>query len=441
MTQTKLKNPNTNPWYVLMTLQGEQSEKFDFELAQKNLETWNLWAIGSMMDDERQSVSRRSGWQLLTTWDQAGFRRKLTESLQAEMARRNGDDFDFPGLPSPNDPIDMTRLKFTAPLRMNKYIFPKAVDFFESEFHSSVGVKNACFIEIAKFQRCEFFKVAIFSDVSFDGPAEFLGAIFRGSFFATSAEFNAFSNFSEADFFGAAEFSDVTFAGVAHFKEATFQGKSEKTADTIDFSDASFEKPVNFRKARFFYRYPKFAGTVFHDNSNFSADDEYWPSLETAEPVNAKEFCARVRILLAKQGFSEEEHQFFRREMAFSGRLGDWWRRLPYRVFGAISNYGESIARPIVCLAVLWLLPMLMLSSYFSWLKVMGTTEWNGWHAAGLSFSNIFTFFGFYRVYFDLEMVRQLPGFLQLVGVLQTVLALPLLFFLGLGLRTRFRLR
>ena len=59
----------------------------------------------------------------------------------------------------------------------------------------------------------------------------------------------------------------------------------------------------------------------------------------------------------------------------------------------------------------------------------------------GLSLSSILPSFGFSRMYFGEDFVRQLPFALRFLTAAQTILALPLLFFLALGLRTRFRLR
>ena len=61
--------------------------------------------------------------------------------------------------------------------------------------------------------------------------------------------------------------------------------------------------------------------------------------------------------------------------------------------------------------------------------------------AAAFSFSNLFQIFGFGRLHFDTLVMKDLPTVLKVYAGVQTVAALPLLFFLGLGLRQRFRLR
>jgi hypothetical protein len=61
--------------------------------------------------------------------------------------------------------------------------------------------------------------------------------------------------------------------------------------------------------------------------------------------------------------------------------------------------------------------------------------------AFGYSFANIFKFFGIQRTYFGAEFIAGLPPVLELLSAAQTVFGYVLLFFLGLGLRSRFRLR
>lgn len=252
--------------------------------------------------------------------------------------------------------------------------------------------------------------------------------------------------------------SDIVFTGAAHFVETEFKCGKEKKQAMIDFRDTVFDKPANFRKAKFEYQYPSSSGCVFHSDSSFSSDEGFWPDPRAAKPETAKEFCAKVRIILSKQGFAEEEHTIFRREMEFSrlAALGDkkaiwpFFKAWPYWLFKVFSCYGESIARPTLGLLGLWLVPALVFFCYFAWGSAMANPEWfdasgkASWStrdAWGLSFANIFTFFGFQRLYFNLELVRALPATLQLMGALQTVLAVPLLFFFGLALRKRFRLR
>ena len=60
--------------------------------------------------------------------------------------------------------------------------------------------------------------------------------------------------------------------------------------------------------------------------------------------------------------------------------------------------------------------------------------------AMGLSFANIFAVFGFYRR-FPSDLLADPTTCIVLLTVSETLLGFVFLFFLGLGLRTRFRLR
>lgn len=61
--------------------------------------------------------------------------------------------------------------------------------------------------------------------------------------------------------------------------------------------------------------------------------------------------------------------------------------------------------------------------------------------AFALSFANQFPLFGLHGRWFSLAYLQDLNPWLKALGGLQTVASLPLLFFFGLGLRTRFRMR
>jgi hypothetical protein len=49
-------------------------------------------------------------------------------------------------------------------------------------------------------------------------------------------------------------------------------------------------------------------------------------------------------------------------------------------------------------------------------------------------------FLGFQRTYFG-DVIQNIPNWMQFMSAVQTTFAYVLVFFLGLGLRSRFRLR
>ena len=174
---------------------------------------------------------------------------------------------------------------------------------------------------------------------------------------------------------------------------------------------------------------------MLHPTTVFTAEEAHWPKGTTQNAKQARDSCAAIRHALTQQGLPEETHFFFRREMGFAGRIGNLWERLPYHLFRIFSEYGYSIARP-----TLWLLGCWALGVALFWGYLASVGQGGPGVAMGLSFSNLFPLFGFGRLYLK-EVIDLLPPPLVAWSGLQTVFSLPMLFFLGLGLRQRFRLR
>jgi len=112
------------------------------------------------------------------------------------------------------------------------------------------------------------------------------------------------------------------------------------------------------------------------------------------------------------------------------------------------SDYGHSLKRPTWALAMLWFFPAMV---YWPYLYIGGYTDifnlefWNSVArtsvlSSGLSLGNLFQFTGLQRGYL-IDIIKGLPWGLKFLGGAQTLLAIPLLFLLLLGLRNRFRLK
>ena len=226
----------------------------------------------------------------------------------------------------------------------------------------------------------------------------------------------------------------------------------------MDFSEAIFGAPTSFAEACFLSRFPDFTNVIWHDKTVFTTGETNWPVVDTRvlpkikisghfktppktvmyhAPSVAKGSAAALRHVMAKQALPEEEHFFFRREMHHAARSGPVVPRIPILAYEVLSNFGYSISRPVH-----WLIGVFAfgLGTLFAGLLQTYTP----WPAMGLavatSFSNLLPVFGFGRVFLG-DVLQELPVSLKVISGLQTVVALPLLFFLGLGLRTRFRLR
>ena len=159
---------------------------------------------------------------------------------------------------------------------------------------------------------------------------------------------------------------------------------------------------------------------------------------------DGREACSRIHHVVSQQGRPEDEHFFFRMEMGFNVRIGPVWKRAPYWLFDATSEFGYSLFRPSFLLLVLIVSGAGAYAGYFASPDFIATgmSVENRWLLGlGFSTSNVLPTFGFGRVFFEPGFHSALDWPIKLAAGVQSVLGVALLFFLALGLRTRFRLR
>ncbi len=153
----------------------------------------------------------------------------------------------------------------------------------------------------------------------------------------------------------------------------------------------------------------------------------------------------------------DEEQFFHRQEMRCKTKLARWYHKPFYWLYSWFSDYGISVWRPlfgIIAVMLFGALFMLWWQEAFTFLpKDAAGFDWtlgllgedDPWtkprQAAGWSISNTLPFLGFGKLYYGGEFAAKLAWPLKVVGGVQTVFGFVLLFFLGLGLRNRFRLR
>jgi Pentapeptide repeats (9 copies) len=429
---------NENPWYVLMTLYGEQDgEDVDSRLHQKNRAAWNAWACQNLSPAEREAVAESSR---VTVEELAGWEAQaedITKRHEAAMRARNGAGFSYRGLPGVDKLINLSRFTFAHRIHAIRMVFSGDVRFISAAFNRDASFSSATFSKDVSFVSATFNGAARFDRVTFTGGARFVSTTFNGYARFNQTAFGSNARFSYARFGGDVTFGSTVFAGFAYFIETTFCASGQDRR--ASFVDCKFENPTNFRAAVFRNRYPDFSGAILHDKTTFTPEDAHWPKTPK-DPSDAKASCAVVRHTVGKQGLPEDEHFFFRREMGFAAQIGGFWDRLPYGLFGAVSDYGYSIARPVIWLAALWLASAVVFLLAFRTCYCIADVH-NIWFALGLSASNIVNFFGFQRAYFYPTFLAALHPALKFLSAVQTILGFTLLFFFGLGLRTRFRMR
>lgn len=533
MSQDDLTPANRNPWYILMTLCGEQPEgatvkDFDRELAEQNRRLWNAWAGRALTAEEQIKAAASSGIRVgeLRAWEAV---KDEIERLFTEQWRARNGDAPMPDLPDPEAPIEMSKTTFSKPVVLESVVFAVDADFFlatfhadvtfscatfhaaanfyhatfhaadfsgatfhadaeffEATFHAGADFQNATFRADGAFHRATFDAAAVFVKATFHADAFFYEATFRANATFWDATFHADADFSYATFhadaafsratfhadarcfratFDAdADFSSATFHADAHFLRATFHAAVTFFRATFhagavfaeakfgvrdpgkhcraDFTDAAFEKPANFRRAEFLDQPPVLAATIFHDRTSFAAGPRFWPSAMPYRPHDpawwnppydadeAREAYAVIRHSLSKQGLIEEEAFFHRREMrAAAHGAGVQWPF--YALYWALSDYGQAVWRPLGWLVVL---------VGIGWYAFAGATPETCPGALSHSAANAVSFLGYLRWYYPECTAAIEPG-LKVFSAAQTAISFILLFFLGLGLRSRFRLR
>ena len=423
----RLTAANKNPWYVLATIYGEHEEEdnyvtFDRGLAAKNRRAWNLWACQGLSDEEREDRAKKLGLTIadLTPHQSSQKAKAELEEITKRFQARMGADMD---LPSNEGNSNFTNAIFSKYLNFEKMVF----------------------------ERDAFFNNAVFArDVTFTSAA-FLGeAVFIYSTFFGDTHFN-FSSFSSSAIFNFAVFMNFTSFGHATFSVIA------------DFSSVTFKSTTRYSDAKFLTYVPEFHAAKLYEDTVFPIPERYtdnWPKLKgkySMPAADQKRAYNRLRLFMNKSLQIDEEQFFHRQEMRCKTVLAKWYHKPFYWLFSWFSDYGISVWRPLFWMVFVMLSGALFMlwwqeaftflpkeTSGFDWtLGLLG--EDDPWakprQAAGWSISNTLPFLGFGKLYYGGEFAANLAWPLKVVGGVQTVAGFILLFFFGLGLRNRFRLR
>jgi hypothetical protein len=105
---------------------------------------------------------------------------------------------------------------------------------------------------------------------------------------------------------------------------------------------------------------------------------------------------------------------------------------LPIALYGLVSDYGRSYARPLYALFAVAAVGMLLL-------LLSGAVA--PWQSPGLSIANTLNVFGFRKDFFDAATIEGLPPLLKILAAVQTIFGTILLFLFGLGIRNKFRMK
>lgn len=531
MDERDLKPANENPWYVLMTLYGEDKGQLTDEERESNRKVWNrLFGPGNGTSfDEKLKTSglrvQRSSGQIHTLLEQI-------EELFGQVWKARNPSLAIPKFNEIRGKVDLTKTEFQHMLTLDGFVFKEALDLSNSKLKQGLSAQSCGFstdviIEFAKFKSNVSFKDSVLlgdlrgtnsefsksltleaaqidgaflfgmgyiqeqlnaaslevqgqfqissrqikgdcdlrngklygkadfvhtvlegdcflNQLHFEENADFIWAQFeRGANF-TGASFSGLSTFRHARFHNFVSFADASFQNHVDFSSAWFFTEGDNLQTFIRFNNASFANATSFRDTKFLNSYPDFSNADLHPVTDFSTDtktERYWPEGITEPRKEARETCGIIRNLLAKKGRHEDQHFFFRKEMEFASASSDFWESLTYKIYWAFSDYGDSIARPLYWLLGVGVVTAMMLLIGFAAQDISLDNDWRFVEPFSLTFANMFKIFGFQRSVFGFDYLQCLPMWMQFIAGVQTIAGFVFLFFLGLGLRQRFRLR
>ena len=305
--------------------------------------------------------------------------------------------------------------------------FTDEASFDGASMDETATFKSAHFTQMAAFDGTKFKSFANFEKARFEGLAYFKRASFvEGATFA-DGKFHDEANFEYGSFAQQVSFDDTCFAKYVRFKHTTFHSAT--------FYNSRFKSITSFESASFGFTPPLFDGATLHESTIWLGVS--WPhSLKQSEQVKT---CVRgyerLKLEMDRLKKHEDELNFFALELrARRVLIGKWSAQgLTTGLYGCLCDYGRSYTLPMFLLAAIIVCGAGLFLLYF------GLLCWR--HYLWLSAANSLGVLGLRREFFSASEITSLPLMLQLLSAAQTVLGSVLIFFFGLSLRNRFRMR
>lgn len=380
------------------------------------------------------------------------------EITQAEAEKRNLATVDFSGHTFPN------KAGFSG------YIFPGGANFTSSTFVVEADFTGAIFsgstyADRANFADCTFYGEVTFLEATFSGVAIFERAKFSHAALFTRCSFAGEARFFRSQFSGEVNFWEVTFSSNAKFEDAEFLKRAEFTRATFSklalFTGAIFSSGSTFEGTCYAHP-PNFLSTVFdvpplmiNAQVNYPTGKEWWHTIFGKAHMN--DDVAKYRRLkqLAQESRDHESTLRFLGQELKAKRFYETTglSLIPNILYGILSNFGQSIARPLTWLFFFIAIP----SIYYTTLAY----PWaNGISPASallcgtyLSITASGYLVGWEKLVFHQKSLaclglgsmpqagQPLATFpLEVLFMMQSAMSLLLFFLAGLALRNRFRM-
>jgi hypothetical protein len=390
--------------------------------------------------------------------------------------------------------------------------FDGAVYFRSVQFGDWAQFRSARFCGEADFSLAQFGDEANFTHARFGILADFTSAQFDDRALFTNALFGDVAKFDFARFLGNVYFSldngrdnlafrSICFKGVAFWGDVDFTNR--RFAEPADFTDAKFYGAAIFHNAAlhegvkfttsdetFFPapgQLPRISGDEATEHPQLSAAlesiagererleqaratarrklwirairkifglavDKLQTDAWTQKCYNFEQAYRRLKILMQQQGARNEEQFFHALEIkSRMKRLDIPWLEKPFAdLYGAFSNYGQSVTRPVVWLgafAIFFFMLMCLLSGWsgLGWFTPAVMSQAGAYLirnlVPGLWLRDLTVGGGFLAYQFWIDKLLMAHKFIFLsIATLHAILNLVLWFLLALALRRRFRI-
>jgi Pentapeptide repeats (9 copies) len=312
-------------------------------------------------------------------------------------------NFDFTGA-ADKFHVNLNRASFGDEVSFDGTAFSNEASFVDAIFGVGISFLSAKFGYRAHFNGAIFSDNVSFGGTTFGGYASFEGVTFGGGVNFGGATFGDGANFNRAAFCYKANFKAATFGNATRFERATFEGKADFSdasfgvgadftqaifKEVTDFSDTSpAPNPdtvrrdlalrfVSFRKALFngqaifenrafatsslfdgaiFENLAQFHGCKFHQGMFFhEADFRKTIGGSDTQTAELEQSYRTLKRAMADLHARNEEADFFALEMECrrQRRSVPRFERFAATLYKHLSDYGRSVARPLVWLGFL----------------------------------------------------------------------------------------
>lgn len=399
-----------------------------------------------------RSVSLQKCWFPLSANFSSSYFEKIVDFSEATFAGQAHFSSAYFGPGTTFSGTHFSGTRMTGLVLFDNVHFDQSPNFEKAKFDGPLIFHKATFGGGASFAETRFTAAALFKEARFDRRAAFNAACFGSKAEFENARFYDTTNFEAVRFCAAADFQTAHFAADANFRTAHFAGSADfqnvKFEQDVDFSNGAFGSKTIFKEANFKDRVPEFFHREMHQDTSFSDSPEFWPDVTEDNAEEGKRAYTRLRQVASEVYDPDLEHFFLRQEMRCKERIErdkrDWFHWFFFFLYRKIADSGISVSTPFWLMVCVLSFGTGCFAGYFDSgaAAVLNAELQDNRYAsaAGVSFGNLFGFLGINRLYFT-DLLISAPDGLQFVAGLQTVLGVVLLFFFGLGLRNRFRLK